>query len=290
MVERANQEVMKHLRMLVNEFQGKEQCTQYLPLVQRIVNASPHSATGVAPTRLLFGDMITPNRGVLAPFPSDDADDEVDLGVEHEAMTRTEDVLRKRKYLSSAEYIRILGIMQKRLIARSQKFQQKVVDQRLAENPAEPTMYDAGDYVLVSYPVRAPSKLTAKWKGPMIVVDRKHNIYSVQDLCSLQVQQVDVSRMKSFRGELTRMEMQALAARDGDEYVVAEIIDHVWTGDKVGNFPNRKPLKSELDFKVRWLGYGPERDSWIPYMEAHKLEALDAYLTAHPEVAKLLGG
>ena len=75
-VERANGEVMKHLRALANEFVVKDDWATFLPLVQRIVNASPHSSTGIAPARLLFGDLISLNRGLLVPFESVDEADE----------------------------------------------------------------------------------------------------------------------------------------------------------------------------------------------------------------------
>ena len=73
-VERANGEVMHHLCALTFDFRRNESWSSMLPLVQRILNASPSSATGVAPARILFGDRLNLDRGLLLPFP-DDADD-----------------------------------------------------------------------------------------------------------------------------------------------------------------------------------------------------------------------
>ena len=68
---------------------------------------------------------------------------------------------------------------------------------------------------------------------------------------------------------------RCMIALDKEEFVVDEIVDH--------NFPSR--LKSEWDFEVRWKNLpSPEEDSWIPWFEAEKLEAMDRYRLAHPEL------
>jgi hypothetical protein len=61
-----------------------------------------------------------------------------------------------------------------------------------------------------------------------------------------------------------------VAQVDNDEYRVQEIVDHV--GKK----------KKDLQFRVRWCGYGPEDDSWLPYSEVRDLQAMDVYLKSHP--------
>jgi len=57
-VERLNGEVMKHLSAILYDANVYSRWSQYLPLVQRIVNTSFHSAIGTSPHRLLFGDSI----------------------------------------------------------------------------------------------------------------------------------------------------------------------------------------------------------------------------------------
>ncbi len=49
-VERANKEVMRHLTAIVFDRQTSELCSsEYLPLVQRIMNAKVHDTIGVSP-------------------------------------------------------------------------------------------------------------------------------------------------------------------------------------------------------------------------------------------------
>ena len=69
-------------------------------------------------------------------------------------------------------------------------------------------------------------------------------------------------------------DLAMVAAVDTDEYVVEAIIDHR------GN-PNRR---STLEFLVRWLGYEPEEDTWLPWKNVKELAALDVYAAAHPEL------
>ena len=65
-----------------------------------------------------------------------------------------------------------------------------------------------------------------------------------------------------------------VAAADKDEFPVEAIIDHYCAGSKLAS----------CTFQVRWKNYGPADDSWLPYSEVKKLEALDKYLEAHPNV------
>jgi hypothetical protein len=65
-VERENKEVLRHLRAFVyDEKILEEEWQLYLPLVQRIINATVHSIIGVAPATLLYGSMINLNRNVI---------------------------------------------------------------------------------------------------------------------------------------------------------------------------------------------------------------------------------
>ncbi len=51
-VERVNGEVMRHLRAVIQPRQSDLDWSQCLPIVRKIVNASVHSSTGVAPAEV----------------------------------------------------------------------------------------------------------------------------------------------------------------------------------------------------------------------------------------------
>lgn len=63
-VERANKEVMRHLRNIIFDKRVVKEWSIYLPLVQRIMNASIHSSIGVAPATIIFGNGIDLDRGI----------------------------------------------------------------------------------------------------------------------------------------------------------------------------------------------------------------------------------
>ena len=47
-------------------------------------------------------------------------------------------------------------------------------------------------------------------------------------------------------------------ATENQEYLVDAILEHRHANDG-------RPLARNLEFKVRWLGYGPKHDSWEPW-------------------------
>ena len=187
--------------------------------------------------------------------------------------------------ITSNEYVRRMLLSQEKLIKCSQEHMRSVVVDRLASTPENPTVFHVGDYVLLSYPERPPSKLSPKWRGPLIVVAVDGNTYDIQDLCTLRVERFDISRLKLYRTSQSPDELRELASRDREEHVVEFIVAHAYNGS-----PGKRHVKSKYDFQVRWLGYGPDDDIWLPYSSAKDLEALDTYIEQHPELRAVLGG
>lgn len=55
--------------------------------------------------------------------------------------------------------------------------------------------FEIGEYVLVTYPVRPPSKLSPVYRGPLIIVEKVHNnIFKCQDIISNKVLEFNVDR------------------------------------------------------------------------------------------------
>jgi hypothetical protein len=253
-VERANGEVVRHLRALVCDGRVRGCWSTVMPLIQRILNASVHSALGTTPARVLFGDRISLNRGVLVSFEG---------GGGEQASTTVED------------YIQHLTAAQKAIIEASQACQDKVIQARLEATPKTPTSFEVGDYVLISPPERPLDKLSPKWLGPMVVVSVAGNIYQCQDLRTLKVNAYHITRLKYF--ELSEnVDPLQVAALDRDEYIVEAIVEH--------RGPRKGKPRNLLEFKVRWQGYGPEEDLWLPYKEVKDLEVLDEYAREHPQL------
>jgi hypothetical protein len=244
-VERANEEVGRHLRAIVFDKRVTTQWSKALPFVQRILNATPHSSIGTTPARLLFGDAVHLDREIFLPTS------------------------QSQRTAVVEDYIQELTALQKDVVTASQEHQSSVVEARLAKNPSDTRRFEIGQYVLISYPNRPPSKLAPKWRGPVIIVAIQGHMCSCQDLLTLRLSDYHVSRLKHYNMDQTNDPVD-VAQVDNDEYRVQEIVDHV--GKK----------KKDLQFRVRWCGYGPEDDSWLPYSEVRDLQAMDVYLKSHP--------
>jgi hypothetical protein len=70
-VERANKEVMRHLTAIIFDRRISDEVwsSEYLPLVQRIMNAKVHDTIGISPAELVFGKSINLYTGLLLPTP-----------------------------------------------------------------------------------------------------------------------------------------------------------------------------------------------------------------------------
>lgn len=129
-VERVNGEVMRALRALVMEHSTNDSWSVALPLVQRIVNSTTHRITGFAPSELLYGGLVSPNRLLL------------DESVSEEERAHFASVDK----LCVQDYVQALKAIQSSLIASAKENQQRAVDSRLAGNEGtHPTVFCAGD-------------------------------------------------------------------------------------------------------------------------------------------------
>ena len=251
-VERANQEVKRHLQPLVQAIRGHRQWSRLLPMVQRIVNSQPHASTGVAPLTLVYGDMCTRDRGVLQPFPNGQGP------------------------VTVSGYVERLLAVQKELTDASRAHQQAVIEKRLEMSPENPAEFLPGDYVLVSYPSRPPSKLHAKWRGPMLVKQRLTDThYLVQDIVTGSVSEMHLSRFKLCRIP-EGYDALDIAAADAGEDVVEAIVDHL-----IDNADHRT-----WQFRVRWAGYDASEDTWHRFEDIKSCAALDEYLKENPELPR----
>jgi hypothetical protein len=251
--ERANGEVMRHLRAITMEDpEVRMVWSRYLPLVARIMNYSFHSAIGTYPARVLYGDNC---RGLSLPGR----------------------VLFDPSSLSGGDkqgYVAGLCKAQQAITSAASKHQDKVINSRAAKFKAagELVTLANGDFVLATYPSRHPSKLSPRWRGPYVVLDSAgSNSYKLQHLNDSSKEEVlHVSRLALYDNSTGNPEL--VAQMDRGEDVIEEILEHTPPG------PFQRGKRKELDFRVRWAGYSEEHDTWIPYMEVRDCEALDTYV------------
>jgi Chromo (CHRromatin Organisation MOdifier) domain len=253
LIERRNAEIMKHLRVLVFARDIHDSWSKVLPLVQRILNFTKDGSINVAPAQVIFGDMI----------PASQAID----------MTSTDGSV------PVSEYLRVLKTKQLALIQATQEYlkQQSDIKDGKTDLIVELPNYDIGDYVLLSYPSRPPSKLAGLYRGPLVVTRKlRKDLYEVTDLITNKLSQVHISRMHVLvvPPDATRDDILRLAGLDHHEYVVESIIDHKGNSKR----------KRDMEFLIRWKGYEPSEDTWEPYATVKDLVALDEYSKLHPDL------
>ena len=254
--ERANKEVGRHLQMLTVGQGRTEHWSSFLPLVQRIINASVHSATGHSPSQLMFGDAVDHRQGL---FPTTITDVPIPI-------------------INTDEWIQSLIEKQAAMLEIARTRQAEVNENSIAvrnENRGdrELTSYNARSYVLVKYPHSnygrgPPTKLLPFWKGPMRVERRNGDRYTLRNLVTGKEGDYHVQLLKPFLYDERVTDPLEIAVQEHDEYLVDEILAH--------RFPARIDGRSPgLECQVSWLGY--QEISWEPVSNLKRLAKFHAY-------------
>jgi hypothetical protein len=223
-VERANKEVMRHLRAMLMERNILDEWEQYIPLVQRIINSKVHESTGVSPSKLLFGNMI-------------DLDNQLLYEVQPSVLNN----------LSLSEWSQKMLLNQKKLIEIAQKTQFELDKKNLSQRPLNETVIPTNSYVLVKYP-KSPSKLMMPNAGPFKVTGVTLGKASLLNLVSNKEKHVHVSRLIPYfdnQHDLPRV----IANTDTNVWDVEAIVSHKGT------------KKSNFLFEVKWIGFDSSENS-----------------------------
>ena len=254
LVERVNREILEHLRGLIFDKRIQSKWSRYLPIVQRYINTSVHSATGCTPAEIVFPSGAEIDKKLLVDTSGG------------------EPLSEYIQELQAAQH-RIIALAEQRLRQRDRSH----VDRR--SEGEEPT-YEEGTYVLVEHRHNSlrpgpKSKMLPFKAGPMIVVRRLPNgMYTLRDLITMEPKDFHVSTMTPFLYDERTLEPAHVAATDTfDEFVIEKVLEMV--GD---------PTKSrkDLQFRVRWAGYGEEDDTLVDWKDCRTATAVQSFLYHHP--------
>jgi hypothetical protein len=248
-VERANKEILRHVRSILFDKGIHKEWHTAIPLVQRILNSTKSSITGCTPAELVLSNSANLERGIyMNQVPSS-------LTTESLSQWHNKRIALQQLVLASAN---------KYLLERE--------GEKLTKASGTKTEYAINSYVLLRMPDEDITKsnvgkLKLPLKGPMLVMAINGDKYTLQDITTGKDYQVHISRLSPFYFDPIRDNPSEIAQKDHDEEQVEKVVDHT----------NVK-LKSKMDFRVRWTGYNESHDLWLPWNQLRDNPKLHKYL------------
>jgi hypothetical protein len=251
-VERVNKELKRHLVNYCQDNRIRQHWTRAIPAVQYIINTTSNQQTGYTPFELLLGPAVNTNRLQLNPIAQPNMSEEE----------------------FSTWFIKQQEI-HATILEKALNLQKDLDAHHIEERTLLQTSYNIGDYVLISYPdsllgpARPPTKLMPIRKGPMKIVERQGDAYTVLDLVTRKADTIHISRIYPFLYDSTRVDPEVIALRDKEEFEVQAILDDTIDVDT--------PTRS-WRFHVLWKGYDISEASWVSWNTLKDVGILHEYL------------
>jgi len=269
-VERANKEVMRHIRTLVFDTNVLEDWCIGIPIAQRIINASVHSSTGISPAAMLFGNAIDLDRNIFEATPPI-------TGVHSKPVSSFVD--------------NMLHVQSKLFeIARTKLTEHDEIHLKIPKQGVI-TTYQIGDLVLVEHHSsfrRGPkSKLMPFLRGPLRIINisgEQGDTYTLQDIVNNRQRSYHISKLRPYDHDPNKHDPLEAAIRDDQYHIIDSIKSFKETGDK------QRHLKTNFTFKVHWKGYKTSEDSWEPYLNIKNTKVFYDFIkdNKNPRLRKLL--
>jgi hypothetical protein len=247
LVERSNQEVGKHLMMLINERREKDSWAQLVPLVQRIYNTSDCSNIGTSPSTLMFKQLEIDRR--ITEKPIEGAEGEVTLSKWLDGFLGTQEaMIRKAKEIQRRANL----LCASRGHRSTEAFEPK-----------------PGGYVLLADPAGRADKLCLPLSGPYKCEKIEGNAVRLKNLIWNTPRKVHKSTCRPFRYNPRRTDPRVVAMKESQEFDVERILD-------ISGLEGKS--RSGIRVKVRWTGLGAKCDSWVPWKGINQNTVLHDYL------------
>ena len=260
MVERANKEVMRHLRNILFETNVTKDWEDHLGTIMKIMNHQKRGKFFPSPASILFGDVSRTDEPMFIP---------------------TEAMMIDGAQLQLSAWADNMITQQKTILDLAQRIQHEKDMAHLAEQNPFVTEFALGSYVLANYHstegvVRhkgPPNKFLSYLRGPFKVVDRERDTYTIRSLVTKKDERIHVKELRQFIHNDDEQELYRVALRDHhDHFEIAKILSH--RGDP--------KYRTDMEFLVRWRGYAESENLWLPYSELRDSAALHEYLLAQP--------
>lgn len=230
-VERTNQEIIRHLRALVNDERIKNQWSKphVLPLIEFALNSRVHTEAPHSAFELKFG-------------------------TEDARYFHLPEVINGATM--SDAWLQSLNQNLAVIRARTDEFQQQLIAERTRNNPPVElqNQYVAGDFVLYDNLYdkcrRRSEKLQNRYKGPYEVISQEKDEVTARHCAMGFVAKMIVERLTLFNG--TAEDARRIAMEDADQFEVDRILAYK------GNVDERSKLEFEVRFKdgdIVWKKY-----------------------------------
>lgn len=286
-VERANRAILERLREMVFSKRlvrhPQHVWSDLLPLAQRALNASLHSAIGTSPARILFGDNLDLDRCLLTAMPHGRV---LDVSLYVDALSYNQRII-----LEDADKFQAAVVS--KVIAKSEQQQRRKNAQGIAVDLPR-KQFAVDQWVLVkpseSYPLH---KLAPRWLGPFqvhecseeseVVVVRDTLKNKLRSFLKRKLELFDVTQLSEVEG------LRQVAESDAFEFPVESICGHALIeAGGVGASPLQLPAsfkrgvrpRKQFQFLIKWSGY--EEPSWVEYNTARRLVQFPGYVSMLP--------
>ena len=244
-VERSLREVQRHLRAIVYDTRVTDIFDNpvVVPTVSYVMNENQSAETGyISPFDLTFGPSDRLRQSILSSSPK--------VEVTH-------------------KFLKQLTIVLTNVRQVSQEFQSKLDEKRGVDSvsPNVQNRYCKGDLVM-HYPGPKPSpKLSARFRGPFIVLSHYKNDVEIKDVLTEAIQKRSSATLQPFFGSLDQAKEAAM--RDKEQFVVKRIISHQ------GNSKKRTLMTFKVEFEDGDLVN-------IPWTHDLECQAFDEYCNSLP--------
>jgi len=197
-VERANQEVLRHLRALLFDSRVHDKWSfEQLPLVQRIMNTVEKTSTGITPADSILSHSIRLTSHIMSPVNSHINPNDTSLSD------------RMDEWISR----------QHTLLAVAKETQLQTDQHKFVENDAE----------ITDYPINSNcrgNKLLPRHRGPYQVRGRKQSIYFIENLVLGKQIRTHVHNLRPFLFNPNQVNPIEVAQQNEQEFMVRDIIVH----------------------------------------------------------------
>ena len=233
LVERANQEVIRHLTAIIADEDVRKNFPAYLPFIQRIINSQVNARTSVSPTQLIFGNTINHDSHFLS------------------------EPLQNNLDKSAKEYMSNMLQIQQKILSIAQQSQEQndthyIVAQENKGNFIQ-THFPINSYVLVEYETRKDSKLHTKRHGPYRVINRIGTVYTLENLVTNKLRDYHVKLLSQYNHDDVNVDINAVAKIDEELADITQVLSHRFKGSKKTLTNLELLLVWEDDPKPQWF-------------------------------------